>query len=173
MVAKKGFVYPDQDLYDWVVKQLQERNINDHTVGEIAYQMQHQYLPGLTVDDFGKELKQVLRKREVLNILATGFALDNLATEHQLPEPLQSIVEADAGHFGMDETISLSLAQLYGSLAMTNYGYADKAKFGIAKQLDNAHGRINTFADDLVLALASAVIGRKGHGSKLKLKGED
>ncbi|NMV57035.1 hypothetical protein FOL87_00025 [Lactobacillus reuteri] len=169
MVATKGFKYPDRELYDWVLNELEKRNINRRTIGEIAYKMQHQYLPDLTVDDFGKELDEVLKKREVLNILATGFALDNLAQDGLLPEPLQSIVANDSGVFGVDETLSLSLSQLYGSIAVTNYGFTDKDKPGIAAQLDNSNGQVNTFADDLALALASAVIGRCGHGSKLEL----
>lgn len=169
MVATKGFKYPDRELYDWVLNELEKRNINRRTIGEIAYKMQHQYLPDLTVDDFGKELDEVLKKREVLNILATGFALDNLADEGLLPEPLQSIIKADAGVYGFDESTALSLSQLYGSIAVTNYGYVDKAKIGVAASLDNSHGHVNTFADDLALALASAVIGRCGHGSKLDL----
>lgn len=44
---------------------------------------------------------------------------------------------ADAGIYGLDESIALSLSQLYGSIAVTNYGYADKDKPGIAKKLDN------------------------------------
>lgn len=170
MVATKGFKYPDQELYDWVLNELHKRNINNHTVGEIAYEMQHQYLPHLTVEDFGAQLDEVLKKREVLNILATGFALDNLANEGLLPEPLQTIVKEDAGVYGVDETISLALSQLYGSIAVTNYGYEDKKKLGIAAKLDNSNGQVNTFADDLALALASAVIGRCGHGSKLELE---
>ncbi|PWT34474.1 hypothetical protein DKZ29_09105 [Limosilactobacillus reuteri] len=169
MVATKGFKYPDRELYDWVLNELHKRHINNETIGEIAYEMQHQYLPELTVEDFGKELDEVLKKREVLNILATGFALDNLAQDGLLPEPLQSIVANDSGVFGVDEGLSLSLSQLYGSIAVTNYGYTDKNKPGIAAQLDNSNGQVNTFADDLALALASAVIGRCGHGSKLKL----
>ncbi|MBW3350648.1 phosphatidylglycerophosphatase A family protein [Limosilactobacillus reuteri] len=169
MVATKGFKYPDCELYDWVLNELHKRNINNETIGEIAYNMQHQYLPHLTVEDFGAQLDEVLKKREVLNILATGFALDNLANEGLLPEPLQTIVKEDAGVYGVDETISLALSQLYGSIAVTNYGYEDKKKLGIAAQLDNSNGQVNTFADDLALALASAVIGRCGHGSKLEL----
>ncbi len=169
MVATKGFKYPDRELYDWVLNELHKRNINNETIGEIAYNMQHQYLPNLTVEDFGAQLDEVLKKREVLNILATGFALDNLANEGLLPEPLQTIVKEDAGVYGVDETISLALSQLYGSIAVTNYGYEDKKKLGIAAQLDNSNGQVNTFADDLALALASAVIGRCGHGSKLEL----
>lgn len=170
MVATKGFKYPDRELYDWVLNELHKRNINNETIGEIAYNMQHQYLPHLTVEDFGAQLDEVLKKREVLNILATGFALDNLANEGLLPEPLQTIVKEDAGVYGVDETISLALSQLYGSIAVTNYGYEDKKKLGIAAQLDNSNGQVNTFADDLALALASAVIGRCGHGSKLNLE---
>lgn len=169
MVATKGFKYPDRELYDWVLNELHKRNINNETIGEIAYNMQHQYLPHLTVEDFGAQLDEVLKKREVLNILATGFALDNLAQDKLLPEPLQSIIANDSGVFGVDESLSLSLSQLYGSIAVTNYGYEDKKKLGIAAQLDNSNGQVNTFADDLALALASAVIGRCGHGSKLEL----
>ncbi|MCH5378658.1 phosphatidylglycerophosphatase A family protein [Limosilactobacillus reuteri] len=170
MVATKGFKYPDCELYDWVLNELHKRNINNETIGEIAYDMQHQYLPHLTVEDFGAQLDEVLKKREVLNILATGFALDNLAQDGLLPEPLQSIVANDSGVFGVDEGLSLSLSQLYGSIAVTNYGFTDKDKPGIAAQLDNSNGQVNTFADDLALALASAVIGRCGHGSKLNLE---
>ena len=173
MVATKGLKYPDRELYDWVINELNRRNINRKTVGEIAYKMQHQYFPKLTVDDFGKELDEVLKKREVLNILATGFALDNLTREGLLPEPLQTIVANDLGVYGVDESLSLSLSQLFGSIAVTNYGYVDKDKPGIARELDNSKGQVNTFADDLALALASAVIGRCGHGSKLNLDDED
>lgn len=169
MVATKGFKYPDRELYDWVLNELHKRNINNETIGEIAYNMQHQYLPHLTVEDFGAQLDEVLKKREVLNILATGFALDNLANEGLLPEPLQSIIANDAGVYGGDESWALNISQLYGSIAVTNYGFTDKDKPGIAAQLDNSNGQVNTFADDLALALASAVIGRCGHGSKLEL----
>ena len=169
MVATKGFKYPDRELYDWVLNELHKRNINNETIGEIAYNMQHQYLPHLTVEDFGAQLDEVLKKREVLNILATGFALDNLANEGLLPEPLQTIIANDAGVYGGDESWALNISQLYGSIAVTNYGFTDKDKPGIAAQLDNSNGQVNTFADDLALALASAVIGRCGHGSKLEL----
>ena len=170
MVATKGFKYPDRELYDWVLNELHKRNINNETIGEIAYDMQHQYLPDLTVEDFGAQLPEILKKREVLNILATGLALDNLANEGLLPKPLQRIVQNDMGVYGVDESLALSLSQMYGSIAVTNYGFADRVKLGVASDLDNSRGTVNTFADDLALALASAVIGRCGHGSKLELE---
>lgn len=172
MVATKGVKYPDRKLYDWVLNELNKRNINNKTIGEIAYQLQHQFLPHLTVEDFGSQLDEILKKREVLNIIATGLTLDNLANEGLLPEPLQTIVQDDLGVYGVDESMALSLSQMYGSIAVTNYGYADRLKIGVAADLDNSQGKVNTFADDLALALASAVIGRCGHGSKLELDEE-
>lgn len=170
MVATKGFKYPDQELYDWVKQELEKRSINEQTVGEVAWELQHQYFPTMTVEDFGRELPNVLKKCEVLNVLATGFALDNLANDDLLPEPLQTIVANDLGPFGVDETLALAISQLYGSIATTNYGHIDKEKLGLAKKLDNSHGKFNTFADDLFLALVSGVVGRCGHGSALAIK---
>ena len=171
MVATTGMEYPDQELYDWVINELNKKNINAATLGEAVYELQHKYFPDLTPEDFGKEFKNVLKKREVLNLLSTGLILDNLATEHKLPEPYQTIVENDLGQFGVDETLSIAISQLYGSLGVTNYGYGDKIKVGYSKYLDNEEdGVINTFADDLFTALASAMVGRFGHGRPLKLK---
>lgn len=164
--------YPDRDLYSYVVQELDKRDINVQTVGNAAYQMQHQYYPNVTVEQFGRELNEVLKKREVLNILATGLALDNLAQSKQLPEPLQEIVENDLGEYGVDELLAIGLSQLYGTISTTNYGHADKEKIGLALKLDNSFGKINTYADDLFLALSSAVVGRFGHGSALVLQQE-
>lgn len=169
MVATKGVDYPDKELYEYVVAELGKRNITQQTVGEAAYELQHMYFPNVKVEDFGSELPHVLKKREVLNLLATGLALDNLATENKLPQPLQFIIENDLGVFGVDETLAMAISQLYGSIAQTNYGYADKEKMGLAKKLDNSGDYVNTFADDLFLALVSGVVGRFGHGSALKL----
>ena len=127
------------------------------------------YALHLTVSDFGNELNNILAKREVLNILAMGFTIDNFAQKKQLPSPLQDIMENDAGVWQLDEMFAVSIAQLYGMLSVTNFGYADKAKVGWASSLDNSPDHITVFADDLFLALVSAVIGRCGHGSKLNL----
>lgn len=169
MVANKNVPYPDQELFDYVVRELDKRGIDEWTVGNAAYAMQHQYYPDVTVEQFGSELTNVLKKREVLNNLAVGFALDDLANRSLLPEPLQTIVANDLGAFGVDEALALSITQLYGTVSSTNYGHADKEKIGFAKELDNSNGEINTFSDDLFSALASAVCARFAHGSALQL----
>lgn len=169
MATNKKYDYPDSELYAYVRGELDKRNINEKTVGEAAYELQHEYLHHLTVSDFGNELNNILAKREVLNILAMGFTIDNFAQKKQLPSPLQDIMENDAGVWQLDEMFAVSIAQLYGMLSVTNFGYADKAKVGWASSLDNSPDHITVFADDLFLALVSAVIGRCGHGSKLNL----
>lgn len=169
MVANKNVPYPDQELFDYVVKELDKRGIDEWTVGNAAYAMQHQYYPDVTVEQFGSELTNVLKKREVLNNLAVGFTLDNFANRSLLPEPLQTIVANDLGNFTVDESLALNITQLYGTISSTNYGHADKEKIGFAKELDNSKGEINTFSDDLFSALASAVCARFAHGSALQL----
>lgn len=172
-MVSKNIKYPDQELFDFVMNELKKRNINSHTVGEAAYQLQHQYLPELTIADFGYQLNEILKKREVLNTLALGFEIDNLVTEKKLSEPLQTIIENDLGIFGLDELLAMNISQLYGSLSVSNFGFADKIKVGIAKDLDTDESYVQTFSDDLFSALVSAVIGRCGNGAKLELKKSD
>ena len=130
--------------------------------------MQHDYLPDYEISDFAEQFSEVLKKSEVLNLLAFAFELDNLANKRMFSEPIQNIIENDAGFWQIDEILASSLAQLFGMLAITNYGYLDKNKVGIARRLDEEDS-ITVFSDDIVSALASAVIGRCGHGSKLEL----
>lgn len=168
MATNKQFNYPDKEIYEFVQKELHKRGITAYSIGEIAYEMQHEYLPDYEISDFAEQFNEVLKKREVLNLLAFAFELDNLANKGAFSEPIQSIIENDAGFWQIDEILASSLAQLFGMLAITNYGYLDKKKYGIAKALDGANS-ITVFSDDIVSALASAVIGRCGHGSKLEL----
>lgn len=168
MATNKQFNYPDKEIYEFVQKELRKRGITAYSIGEIAYEMQHDYLPDFKIENFAKQFNEVLKKREVLNLLAFAFELDNLANKGMFSEPIQNIIENDAGFWQIDEILASSLAQLFGMLAITNYGYLDKKKLGIAKQLDEADS-ITVFSDDIVSALASAVIGRCGHGSKLEL----
>ena len=168
MSTNKSFNYPDNELYQFVQEELHKRGITAYSIGEIAYEMQHDYLPDYEISDFAEQFSEVLKKREVLNLLAFAFELDNLANKRMFSEPIQNIIENDAGFWQIDEILASALAQLFGMLAITNYGYLDKNKVGIARRLDEEDS-ITVFSDDIVSALASAVIGRCGHGSKLEL----
>lgn len=170
MVAKNNYIYPDEELYNYVINTLNAKGVTMTNIAEQAYRMQKRFYPELTVDDYAKQVPKVLKKRDVLNILAVGLALDEVATKKQLPQPLQEIVEHDAGIFGVDELLALCIAQMFGGLSISNTFYMDIAKQGIAKELDHAPG-VNVFIDDLISALAGAVIARNGHGKPLGLSG--
>jgi len=105
----------------------------------------------------------VLHKRDVANAAMVGFNLDKLATAGKLDQPLQDIVENDAGVFGIDELLATGIATLYGNIGSTNFGYADKDKTGIIKELDTEKGRVNTFVDDIVGAIAAAAAAKITH----------
>src|SRR5699024_10751681 len=106
--------------YEFVQKELRKRGITAYSIGEIAYEMQHEYLPDYEISDFSEQFNEVLKKREVLNLLAFAFELDNLANKGAFSEPIQSITENDAGFWQIDEILASSLAQLFGMLAITN-----------------------------------------------------
>jgi len=54
---------------------------------------------------------------------------------------------------------------MYGMIAITNFGFLDKAKPGVIGELDSeqAIGKCNTFMDDTVCALVSASCARLAH----------
>ena len=90
--------------------------------------------------------------------------MDILAEKKLLEEPLQSIIERDEGLYGVDETLALSIVNVYGSIGFTNYGYVDKKKPGILQLLnDKSTGKVNTFLDDIVGAIAAAASSRLAH----------
>ena len=93
-----------------------------------------------------------------------ALELDRLATEDKLQQPLQNIVANDSGVFGVDEALAVSIANIYGTIGVTNFGYLDRVKNGVIKDLDTQKdGRVNTFIDDLVGALAAAVAAKMAH----------
>ena len=58
---------------------------------------------------------------------------------------------------------------MYGTIGLTNFGYLDKKKIGIIKELDEKKKveRVTTFADDLVAAIAAAASARIAHQNRL------
>lgn len=160
----KEFKYPDTAAYEFVVKRLSEKGIELNDIADIAYHMQIKFLPNLSIEEVRTDTVSVLHKREVLNNAMVGLELDRLSTEGQINEPLQSIITNDAGVFGVDEGIALDIANIYGTIGVTNYGFIDREKTGIIEKLDiEKSGEVNTFIDDIVGAIASAVSAKIAH----------
>lgn len=147
-----------------VWSKLGERGVTLEDIASIVYEMQSPYNPRLQLQTCLDSVHAVLRKRELQHAILVGIELDMLAEKGMLSEPLQSIVEADEGLFGCDETLALGSVLGYGSIGVTTFGHLDKHKIGIIKKLDNkTRGKVNTFLDDLVASIAAAASSRLAH----------
>lgn len=153
-------------MKDVVVELLSERGVPLNEIANLVLELQKPYQPGLTLDDCLVSVLAVLEKREVQHAILTGVALDVLAEQQALPEPLCSIVTRDASLYGIDEILALGITNIYGTIGLTNFGYLDKTKLGILRTLNSHKERVHTFMDDLVAALAAAAASRLAHSSR-------
>lgn len=145
---------------EWLV----ERGVTVDDIAELVHFLQKQYHPDLTLDLCRENVERVLSKREVQNAIITGIELDRLAEKNLLSEPLLDLVKRDEGLYGIDEVVSFSIVNVYGSIGFTNYGYIDKKKPGILKKLnEHSNGKCHTFLDDIVGAIAAAASSRLAH----------
>lgn len=163
MVMNKDYKYPDTKAFNYVIKELESKGVTTRKIAEIAYDLEHNFLPDYNLEDYEREVVSVLHKREVLNNAMVALNLDNLANQNLLSQPLQEIVEQDSGVFGVDETLATQIANIFGSIGVTNYGFVDRTKPRIIGKLDNKEGVVNTFIDDIVGGVASAVAGKLAH----------
>ena len=157
------FKYPDTKAYDFVVNRLQERGVQLGDLVDIIYQSQKAFEPTLTVERCQEYLTDALHKRELLNNAMVMLELDRLTEAGQVAEPLSSIIKNDVGVFGVDETLALQIANIYGTIGTTNFGYFDRVKKGIIARYDTADSHVNTFIDDLLAAIVAAVCGKIAH----------
>ncbi|AIE61205.1 phosphatidylglycerophosphatase A [Bacillus methanolicus] len=143
---------------------LRDRGVDVKDIADLVYFLQEKYHPDLKMEDCIENVERVLSKREVQNAILTGIQLDMMAEKGMLDEPLQSIIATDEGLYGIDEILAFSIVNVYGSIGFTNYGYIDKQKPGILKELnDKSSGKCNTFLDDIVGAIAAAASSRLAH----------
>ncbi|OZU88570.1 phosphatidylglycerophosphatase A [Virgibacillus indicus] len=145
---------------------LTERGVTLDDIAELVYYLQSKYHENLSMEDCRHNVDRVLTKREVQNAVLTGIQLDVLAEKKLLEQPLQKTIDTDESLYGVDEIIALSIVNVYGSIGFTNYGYIDKQKPGILKKLnDKSTGKVHTFLDDIVGAIAAAASSRLAHGT--------
>ena len=165
--SKYGDKYNMEDLNRITIESLNRRGVELVDIAKIVLYLQGDYYPDLNLEICMESVEAILRKREIIHAILTGIALDELAEKKLLPEPLQSIVENDESLYGIDEIIPLSIVNVYGTIGLTNYGFLDKEKIGIIKELDSKKGvECNTFLDDIVAAIAAAAASRIAHTKK-------
>ena len=158
-----------KELHEYALSLLHERGVELEEIAKLVYFLQEPYFPNLTLEHCYNNVEFVLKKREVQNAIITGIELDKLAEKNQLSQPLNDILTKDEGLYGVDEILALSIVNVYGSIGFTNYGYIDKVKPGILKNLDDkSTGKVNIFLDDLVGAIAAAAASRLAHSIPAK-----
>lgn len=159
----REFKYPDTKAFNFVVDRLKKRGVELDDLVEIIYNSQKEFEPALTVDRCQEYLIDALHKRELLNNAMVMLELDRLTEEGKVAEPLSSIIKNDVGVFGVDETLALQIANIYGTIGTTNFGYFDRVKKGIIAKYDRDSQHVNTFIDDLLAAIVAAVCGKIAH----------
>jgi len=151
-------------LQELVISMIEKRGVKMEEIAEIVFELQKNYLP-ISLDMCLDVVKSVLEKREVQNAVLTGISLDIAAEKGQVEEPLISILLADEPLYGVDEILALSITNIYGSIAFTNFGYIDRLKMGVLAKLNRpTNVQCNTFLDDLVAAIAAAACSKLAHG---------
>jgi phosphatidylglycerophosphatase A len=148
------------------LQMLAKRGVTLNDIAEIVLTLQMPYNNTLTKEKCAESVLAVLNKREVQFTLYTGIALDELAERKLLPHPLQAIMEHDEPLFGVDETLALGIVHVYGMIGLTSFGYLDKKKMGIIRELNNHDTSIHVFLDDLVAGVAAAASARIAHQNK-------
>jgi phosphatidylglycerophosphatase A len=146
---------------------LQSRGVTLDDIVDCVYYLQKPYHVNLQHKDLEESVLRVLDKREVWHALITAIELDVSAEKSTYAnKDLEKIVQMDEGLYGMDEVLAYGICNLYGSIAMTNFGFIDKTKYGIVGRLNEdgkKEGVCHTFLDDMVGAIAAAAASRFAH----------
>lgn len=171
LYAKIGTTQPTKlqviKAYMDYLNDITEAEVSFTKMAEIVLQEQLRYEPELTLAEAADSINAVMRKRNVQFAFLMAIHNDLSAQTHMMLEPLQSTVFEDRGTFGGDEQIALEIANLYGTIGYTNFGYLDRMKQGFIKELDTI-GKSNpdittTFVDDIFSAIIAAAEARVAH----------
>ncbi len=150
-------------LKDLTIKKLAERGVSIKAIAELTYDAQKNYHQGLDMQKCIDTVDSVLGKREVIYAILTGIAIDRAVEKGLFDEEISSIIREDKSLYGIDEILALGIVNVYGSIALTNFGYLDKIKPGIIGVVDKDKVNCNTFLDDIIGAVAAAAASKIAH----------
>jgi phosphatidylglycerophosphatase A len=160
---KEKVFFSREEMFKLNVESLENRGVGIIDIAEIAYRQQSRYNPNITMDTCIQSVEKILSLRDIFHIVQLGIEIDRLAEEGKLSSPIQEILKADLGMFGVDEILGLAIASNYGVIGQTNFGDIDVNKPGIVKTLNDEGSKPNichTFLDDIVGAIAAAASTR-------------
>ena len=156
---------------DYINARFEELGISRLELAQEVLKEQTRHNPWMTLEDAYDAVEAVIRKREMQHALVTALTIDELADKKMLSEPMQSIIADDNALYGIDETIALGTAGLFGTIAVTNFGFLDREKTDLAKKLNDeqkAGGHITTMTDDLVSLIIASAEGKVAHSIHLE-----
>ena len=141
------------------------RGVSLDEICDCVMLLQEKYNPGITRKTVDEVIMSVLNKREVQNAILTGICLDIAADKNVLEsKDLTEILVNDNSLYGVDEVLAYGICNLYGSIALTNYGYIDRLKPLVIGRLNEDHNsQCNTFLDDIIGAIAAAAASKIAH----------
>ena len=153
------------NLKEKTIKKIKERGVDLDQIILLIWKLQKKYRPTLTKRQCSDALNKVLSKREVCHAILTGIAIDENVEKKRFSKEINSIINKDEGLYGIDEILALSIVNVYGSIAFTNFGYLDKLKPGIIGEIDKKGKGKNchTFLDDLICALVASSCAKIAH----------
>lgn len=151
------------------IEYLEKRKVTVDDIVDCVIYLQKDFIKDIEREAVRNSVISVISKREVQHAILTGINLDIAAEKGILDsDTLSSILVNDVSLYGVDEVLAYGICNLYGSIALTNYGYIDREKPLIIKQLNDDTSQCNCFLDDIVGAIAAAAASRIAHNEREK-----
>ena len=161
---EKRIYFSRDEMFKLNKDRLEERGVKIEDIAQIAFSQQSKYNPDIKIEDCIQSVEKILSYRDIFHLVQLSIEIDRLTEMNAFRSPIQEIMMADLGMFGIDEIFGLSIAQMYGTIGQTNFGDIDVNKPGIVKKLNDMGKENNkschTFLDDVVGALAAAASTR-------------
>jgi len=162
-IDKTKIIYSREEMYELNKERLESRGVTIEDIAQIAFRQQSRFTKDITMEICIESTKKILSYADAFHMIQLGIEIDELAEKNMLSNPIQAIIKADLGLFGVDELMGLELAGNFGIIGKTNFGDIDVNKPGIVNDL-NEEGKkpdkCHTFLDDIVGALAACASTR-------------
>ena len=149
-----------------IIDLLALRNVSVEDIVECVVYLESEYTKSSVDEQFVlKIVLEILNKREVQHVIRTGIALDMMAEKNLIEDKvLENIILRDESLYGVDEVLAYGICNLYGSIALTNFGYIDRVKPCIIGRLNEPEdGSCNTYLDDIIGAIAASAASKSAH----------
>lgn len=162
-MSKKRTLFTREEMLKMNIEILKERGVLVKEIAEITQAQQSKYTEGIPMELCIESVEKILSYRDVFHFVHLAAEIDRLVEEKAFRSPMQDILHDDLGLFGVDETLGLDLAGLYGTIGQTNFGDIDVNKVGVIARINEEgkkEGVCHTFLDDIVGAIAAAASTR-------------